>query len=535
MCGIWGYFGSDDYDNKILYEHFINIEHRGPDNHSFQYFNHLNNHIYLGFHRLAIMDFSVNGNQPFNYEDDQKIIFSICNGEIYNYKELIKKYNLQNELKSKSDCEILIPLYNNLGANFIDELDGEFAFIIYEFNKETNTCGILVSRDIIGVRPLFMGLINGTNGLVFSSEAKGLLFCDKITPFKPGTFMIYNLTTNSKETEPYYSFDYKLPNTLFSNDYDSIYSNINHFLTEAVDKRLQSDREIGCLLSGGLDSSLVCAIANKLMKDKYNKTLKVFTITLDDTGPDIRYARKVAKHIGCELTEIKITREEALDVIPDIIYTCESYDTTTIRASTMQYLLGKYIKEKTNVKVLLSGELSDELLQGYLYFYKAPSSIEGFKESVRLVKDVYLFDGLRTDRTLAKWGLEVRLPFTDRSLIDYVYSLNVNVLKPQLVNKKLVEKHLLRKSFEQDNIIPYDVLFRKKDAFSDAVSNKMNSWHNTVKRHIKLNYMMTEQEYYLKIFDERIGKKFRNLIPYYWMPKWINCNDPSARELDVYE
>jgi asparagine synthase (glutamine-hydrolysing) len=323
-----------------------------------------------------------------------------------------------------------------------------------------------------------------------------------------------------------------------------IYKNIRDIFTDSVRKRLISDRPIGCLLSGGLDSSMVSAITAKLI----NHQLYTFTIGLIG-ATDIKYAEMVAKHINSKHTTFIVTIDEALKAIKEVIYTIESYDCTTIRASVWQYLLGKKIKETTNIKVLLTGEGSDELTSGYMYFHNAPSPDESHKENVRLLKDIHKFDGLRVDRAMACHGLEVRIPFLDTKFIDLYLSID-NKLR---MAKGSIEKQLFRDSFKEENILPEQVLYRKKEAFSDGTSCNDKSWYKIIQEHIEeivsdeeFNMMGSkyvfnkpdtkEKYYYRKIFEEYYGDKSKNVIPYYWLPKWSgNITEPSARVLEVYK
>lgn len=536
MCGIWGLLSSVPLnDFAKYYNAFMKIKNRGPE---YSRFDFIDKKSLIGFHRLAIMDISAEGNQPFHFvRKDGSCFYCICNGEIYNYKYLIETFNL--EVKSHSDCEVVLHLYNKFGIDkMIKLLDGEFAFIIFDFDINKNV-KIFAGRDPIGVRPIFYG-INDTS-ICISSEAKGLTdLYTKIFVFPPGKYMIYQ--NFNFEFITFYDYKYKQMEPTPSKE--EIYNQIRERFTNAVKKRLVTEREFGCLLSGGLDSSSIVAVAAKEIKTPIN----VFTISFPG-GTDLPFAKKVAEYVGAKHHIIEITPEQALKAIDSTIYAIESYDITTVRASVMQYLLSKYISENTNIKVLMVGEVSDELLQGYRYFHKCPTVLESYNESKRLVKDVHMFDGLRTDRTSAFHGLEVRLPFADVDFVNFIYSLPPELLIP----KNNLEKNIFREAFLGLNYLPDDIILRKKEALSDAVSSHEKSWYQMIQDYI--NNLITDQEfsenkdnfkhcppitkesyYYRKKFCEYFGDTSSTIIPYFWLPKWSgNVTDPSARTLNYYE
>jgi asparagine synthase (glutamine-hydrolysing) len=538
MCGIWGLLSSISLQNYgALYHAFMKIKNRGPEFSSFQKIQNL---IFIGFHRLAIVDPTSQGNQPFHMvRSDGSSIYVICNGEIYNYKELIKKYNLK--CLSHSDCEILLYLYDKLGVRrMTEELDGEFAFIIFDIDSTRNAYKVYAGRDSIGVRPIFYGL-NETS-ICISSEAKGLVdLYQQIFVFPPGQIMKYE--NQKMEFEKFYKYEYEIQIL----QPDTIYQKIQAIFIESVRKRLMTDRPFGCLLSGGLDSSLVCAVAKKLLP---NKRFPVFTISFPG-GTDLPYAKIVAKHLDLDHQIIEIDPEEALQYIEETIYAIESYDITTVRASILQFICGKKIKENTNIKVLLCGENSDEVNASYKYFIKAPTQNDARTEAIRLVGDVHKFDGLRTDRTLAYHGLEVRLPFADPQYVDFMFSLEAKYIAPCYE----IEKYTLRTAFSKMNILPHEIIMRSKEALSDGCSSLQKSWYQILQEHIdqkvtdeefmnqkdqfKPNKPYTKESYYYrKIFHQHFGKSesISNLIPYFWMPKWSpETMDPSARTLKTYE
>lgn len=547
MCGIFFYLGKNNNFPKI-YNEFMKSRVRGPDN-SHIIIEQVNNDndIFIGFHRLMINDLTYNGDQPMFY--NQNIL--ICNGEIYNSKELVKKYNLI--CKSNSDCEVIIQLYdyfknqNNQNAvkNLCIELDGEFTFIIYDKILKQ----IIVARDRYGVRPLFIGNNKYTNEWGFASELKNLnLLFEDIEQFKPSTYSIFDIDKMIKNSYTYNNI--VEPYDLSNNNEDIILPKIKKFLEDAVEKRLTGDVPICALLSGGLDSSLVCGIITK----KIGKgILNTFSIGMEGSM-DLLYAKKVANHIGSIHHEIIVTQEEMLNSIEEVIRIIESYDITTVRASTPHYLISKYIKENTNFKCILSGEMSDEQNNSYFYFKKAPDIDSLHNEANRLITDICYFDNLRADRCISSQGLEARVPFSDHYLIKFIQSINP---KLRMCNDK-IEKYLLRKAFDGINLIPDEVLWRPKAGFSDAVSSQENSWHKIIQEHI--DNLITDKEfkiesskfihciphtkeayYYRKIFHQYYKYKHDNVIPYFWLPKWCydkngkEILDPSARELtDIY-
>jgi asparagine synthase (glutamine-hydrolysing) len=543
MCGIWAFISKQNISQEFkvkLYDAFMKIKNRGPEFSTFQEItNSDSGEIYLGFHRLAIMDTSQKGHQPFiSYNPDGSCVYAVCNGEIYNYKELIKKYNLT--VHSNSDCEVIIHMYNLIGPNKMIrefETDNEFAFIIIHIGPDKTLSRIYIGRDPIGVRPLFYARTN--DSMALSSEAKGLTtICGSVKVFPPGILMEY--TPEKTTVDTYYNYIYTQPkNThLFH-----VFSEIRSRFTNAVRKRLMTDRPFGCLLSGGLDSSMVCGVAKSILGTKF----PVYTISFPG-GTDLPYAKEVAQYLDLDHHIISITPEEALDALDKVIYVVESFDITTIRASTMQYLAAKHIK---NEKVILCGELMDELAGGYLYFHNAPSDAEFHDNCVWRVKDVHMFDGLRTDRTMAHFGIEIRLPYADREFLDYYLSLPAAIRRPPVLLGNL-EKWLFREAFANTNTIPDSVRRRVKNAFSDSVSSMEKSWYQMIQEYIdkkvsdeeftanKDKYAhcpphTKEAYYYRKKFCEYFGDHNAGLIPYFWLPSWSpETKDPSARTLKNY-
>ena len=503
MCGI---YLSLYYDSQLEGSDWELIKHRGPDNsNSFFYKDH-----FFGFHRLALQDTSDKGNQPFISTNT----ILLCNGEIYNFRELKNKYKL--ETKSNSDCEIILHLYNKIGIEeTLKCLSGYFSFILYDMDKDLYYC----ARDPFGVRSFYFGKKKTNNEYIFSSEIKALYkscIPETIEIFPSGHYF------NGK-TMDMISY-YISPSSFYDIDKETLFSSLYNLLYSAVKKRLGMEREFGVLLSGGLDSSLIAGLVSEIWK----KPIKTFSIGLKDS-PDLFYARKVAKFIGSEHTEVEITEKEMLDSIEKVIYQIETFDITTIRASIPMYLLSEYISKNTNIKVIFSGEGSDEVTGGYLYFHKSPSEIDFHNECSRLIKDLYYFDCLRTDKTVSGNGLEVRCPFLDKEFIEYYLSVPIHYRRP-IEGKP--EKWLLRKIFSDKNLIPNEILWRKKEAFSDGVSNEKKSWYKIIQEYLadKVNgYSTSEKEYYKKIFLKYFNG-CEKIVPYYWMPKWVDgITDPSAR------
>lgn len=403
---------------------------------------------YIGFHRLAIMGVEESGMQPFYYNDN----FAICNGELYGFrKEKQRLAEAGFEFRSESDCEILLPLYEQYGTEMFARLDAEFACVIYDGRKKT----YIAARDPIGIRPLYYGYLP-CGSIAFASEPKNLVgICPKeVFPFPPGhyyengKFVSYRDVCEAGET---------------ITDEAAALKGIREKLTEGVKKRLDSDTPIGFLLSGGLDSSLVCAIGQKFMP----RPIRTFAVGMDKDAIDLKYARTVAEHIGSEHTEIIMTREQVIQSLDEVIKALGTYDITTIRAGMGMYLICKEIRRISDVKVLLTGEISDELF-GYKYTDFAPSPEAFQAESQKRVRELHMYDVLRADRCISVNSLEARVPFGDLDFVRFVMSID-----PKLkMNTRGIGKYLLRKAFEGD-LLPRSILFREKAAFSDAVGHSM--------------------------------------------------------------
>jgi len=503
MCGIFAYISKGDYDINFLREQGQKCVHRGPDNTKETIYQSLHYNIFFQFHRLSINGLTDTSNQPFELDHSSLM----CNGEIYNYKELARKYNIK--LETESDCEIILHLYHLLGIQMISLLDGVFSFIILDSNQNM----IHIGHDPIGIRSLYM--CNTDKHFIIASEMKCLTgFKDDIQMVKPGTITSYDLFTNSSMSQIYFHLEFPIT---YTNDKNSI-EMIKETLYQSVKKRLLSDRPVGSLLSGGLDSSIIVSLMCKMIKPSLIKT---FSIGLKGS-PDLEAAEQVAHHLGTNHTSVIVSELEMLEAIEPTIQQIESYDTTTVRASVPMYLLSKYIKGHTDITVILSGEGSDELSGSYLYFHKAPSPQSFQDECIRLIKDVQHFDVLRGDKTTSGNSLEIRVPFFDKQFVTEYMSID-----PKLkVVRNGFEKYLLRKAFEDE--LPTNIVWRRKEGFSDGVSSNDRPWYQVIDNYTKKHFNCIEKEYYLKVFT-KYYKGYESLCPYEWLPNWVEQNNPSNR------
>ena len=548
MCGIWLLLSRKDtiLELEKYQNNFKNIEGRGPDESVLEKVNNENSeNVILGFHRLSINGIEL-GNQPFNIETRYNNYYLICNGEIYNYKKLAADFDI--ELKTKSDCEVILPLYMKVGINrLVNLLDGVFALSIITIDKSSNSVLVETARDRIGVRPLFYGVSKENKYIYICSEMKGISnLADKVYVFPPGSIMSSKLNKSNvieNKLKRYYDFNY-IDRHVETNENDML-SLIRIYFEKSIKKRLMSDRPIGSLLSGGLDSSLVSAVVSKMLR----KRIKTFSIFMPG-GTDKNFSDMVSKHINSDHYNIELTKQDFLNAIEETIWAIESYDITTVRASVGQFLVSKFISEETNIKVVMSGDGSDELCSGYIYNYNAPSLEDLHKEAELRLKEIHLYDGLRADRATSYHGLELRVPFLDYEFVDMYMKINEKLRIPL---EDRMEKYLLRKAFENENLLPNDVLWRKKEAFSDGVSSVEESWHTTIKKYIstkisdeefnenkdKFEHCKPETKeayYYRKIFCEKFGDHNSGVIPKFWLPNWSDgLKEPSARELNVYK
>ena len=521
MCSIMG-FTSSMLTGEELQRHFDETISRGPDMSAIK----KSGSATFCFHRLAIMGLSESGMQPFFLGDDM----AVCNGELYGFRKMKAELEAKYEFKSGSDCEIILPLYREYGLEMFKKLDAEFAMIIYDAQLDE----LIAARDPIGIRPLYYGYLED-GSIIFASEAKNLVgLCGEIMPFPPGhyyfkgEFVRYmDLTTVSE-----YSRD----------DIDTVCKTIREKLIAGVEKRLDADAPLGFLLSGGLDSSLVCAISAKIL----GKKIRTFAIGMDLDPIDLKYAREAADFIGAEHTEVIMTREEVLESLEEVIRLLGTYDITTIRASMGMYLCCKAIHETTDIKVLLTGEISDELF-GYKYTDFAPTP-EAFQlESKKRVDELHMYDVLRADRCISVNSLEARVPFGDLDFVKYVMSID----PAMKMNTYDMGKYLLRKAFADDHILPDSILWRQKAAFSDAVGHSMV---DDLKEYAESKYSDAEFEegcakydfarpftkeslLYREIFEKYYPGQAR-MVKDFWMPnkEWEGCDvsDPSARVLANY-
>lgn len=584
MCGILAIFGVNSRLTPNVYAAWQQLIPRGPDSSSLTACRDI---AILGFTRLSIVDISQGGTQPLVSGDTQLV----CNGEIYNHSALVSQFGL--EPRTRSDCEAVLRLYkhtNNM-EDTLAFLDGVFALALVDPSKQIG----YVARDMIGVRPLFWGYTRENDCFAVASEMKSLQhICEIVKPVPPGCFCEVDLKTG--KFDRWMRFIPKLDG---SNDWSTIGSStsvegenvmkekhllidqrkwirksarehpsmkkLRSLLETAVSKRLMTDRPIACLLSGGLDSSIIASILVKLLP--FGEPLRTYSIGMEGST-DLHYAKLVAQHLGTQHTEIKFTEEEGIAAIPEVIRAIESYDITTVRASVGMYLLAKYIANNTKDRVIFSGEGSDELLCGYLYFHEAPNESLLQEESMRLLDELYLYDVLRADRCVSSNGLELRVPFLDKNFLEYCSSLNPNVKKPQpkshVLNalnypnsensglcSKIYEKQFLRHAFD-DGSLPSSVIWRRKEGFSDGVSALQNPWWGVVNDFVE-NLVSDEDlinaenrfpnkpipetkeaYYYRQLYEQMFNDKGEH-IQHYWMPLWTNAPDPSGRLMCAFD
>ena len=614
MCGIYFYqtFVSPKlkhlpiYKKKILHDlknhqlYFSKIAHRGPDNSVFindtsmitstptaytiRYSSNIEPpmsklpyHMFWGFHRLSINGQTPESNQPFFIKNCRLI----CNGEIYNFRALIKEYGLESEYTSKSDCEIIIHLYRKIGmGETLRKLDGVFALVLHDYE---NKC-TFIARDPVGVRSLFIGSCDKNSyetGIIVTSEIKAISNeYHNIMQFPPGCYAFYkdgnspvNLYKPGIYFESYYenltinqNFFYRSGSVSTSKNpvsilrsyhynivedtEENICKNIATLFEEAVVKRLMSDRKVGALLSGGLDSSAVVAVMCRHMPAK---DLNTYSIGLAGST-DLVWARKVADYLGTNHHEVCLSEEEFLSAIKETIYQIESYDTTSVRASVPNYLISKYIFNNSDDCVIYCGDMSDEIFGSYRGFMKAKTDEEFHAENVRMVRDVCYFDLLRSDKSISGAGLEARVPFADKKFLQYVMSIPARYKR---FDDTRIEKYIFRKAFQ--GLLPDDILWRRKEAFSDGVSGHGRSWFQIIREHIESR--AGEDEYYnynryitAMGVDTKIHNKpydaeslfYRNIfvnlfsdceetIPYFWRHPFCEEKDPSARLLECYK
>lgn len=521
MCSIFG-IQSKSVSVQELMACFERTISRGPDMSRFM-------EVpcgYLGFHRLAIMGLDERGMQPFKLDDD----YVVCNGELYGFRPLREKLMEKYALLGESDCEILLPLYREYGLDMFKTLDAEFALVIYDSQRES----LVAARDPIGIRPLYYGVL-ADGGMAFASEPKNLMgLCETVLPFPPGCYWADGKFVRYADPAQVSQF--------VMADEDTVCAELRRLLVAGVKKRLDADAPVGFLLSGGLDSSLVCAIAQHELKNP----IKTFAIGMDTDAIDLKYARQVAEFIGSEHTEVIITKQDVLDALPTVVELLGTYDITTIRASIGMYLVCKYIHEHTDVRVLLTGEISDELF-GYKYTDFAPDAAAFQHEAEKRISELHMYDVLRADRCISVNSLEARVPFGDLAFVRYAMSID-----PALkMNRHDIGKYLIRKAFAGDGLLPESILWRQKAAFSDAVGHSMV---DDLKELAEKTYTAEEarikaQKYtharpftkesllYRELFEKYYPGQ-SGMVTDFWMPNktWPGCDvdDPSARVLANY-
>lgn len=551
MCGIIGIFQIENQTDSLRQRALKishKIRHRGPDWSGI----YVGGSAILCHERLSIVD-PQSGGQPLYSPDRQQVL--AVNGEIYNHREIRARYQGKYAFQTGSDCEVILALYRDKGVDFLEELNGIFAFALYDVERDE----YLIARDHIGIIPLYIGKDN--EGLLYvSSELKALEgICDEIEPFLPGHYY----WSREGKMHRWYQRDWM--------DYDAVKDNqtsvdeLHDALEAAVQRQLMCDVPYGVLLSGGLDSSVISAIAKKysaMRVETDNKSaawwpqLHSFAVGLKG-APDLAKAKEVAEHIGTVHHEINYTIQEGLDAIRDVIYYIETYDVTTVRASTPMYLLARVIKSM-GIKMVLSGEGADEIFGGYLYFHKAPDAKAFHDETVRKLGKLHQYDCLRANKSLSAWGVEGRVPFLDKEFIDVAMRLNpVDKMCPG----STIEKRVVREAFA--DMLPESVAWRQKEQFSDGVGY---SWIDTLKaitseavsdeqmlhaaERFPINTPLNKEEYYYRtIFEEHFPSESAALsvpqeasvacstaIALEWDKAWKGQNDPSGRAVkDVHE
>lgn len=548
MCGILARLGNKQIPLNI--KPFVHrLKARGPEQIQIK---EVSDTVTMGFTRLAINGLTEDGMQPFT----KGPLTWICNGEIYNSKKL--EAELGWSTPGASDCACIGELYmkyRDSPCTFLRALDGVFALIIYDDERKQ----LFVARDPYGVRPLFVASKPSFPPFTFSShmfvsEVKAASpYFDIITPFYPGNFSIYNTETLAFVSgQQYHSIPWVLQ-PQFDPSVEHAYNDasvaLRFALEESVRKRIPLEVEPACLLSGGLDSSLIAALVQRNLRQAKRPSLQTFSIGFEGSS-DLKHAKIVADWIGSRHTEIIMTPQDFFQRIPEVIKAIETCDTTTVRASVGNYLVAEIIKKNTNCKVVFNGDGSDELFGGYLYFNNSPDDHEFHAETHRLLQDIHLFDVLRSDRCISAHGLEARTPFLDKQLVALVRSIHPSLLRPIVGNQ--VEKELLRCAFDDGVMLPSEVLWRRKEAFSDGVSGTHKPWYQEIQDRIELpaewkdiaeisysNHLpptTPEEFYYRQIFCAEYGNaNIQNLWPYRWMPKWCpETSDPSARTLGIY-
>lgn len=560
MCGIWlllGLVGPAECPGKCIRQ----LKARGPEDVKRV---DLSGVGILGFTRLAINGLNPSGMQPMT---DGRLWW-MCNGEIYNWKALAAHYGIP--FTSGSDCEILGALYRKVvlegggdPSAFCRLLDGVFALVIIDTLEKK----CVVARDPYGIRPLFMGqrwsmrYQTGAsaelyqNGMLFASEIKAMFPMTQANlPFPPGYCNVYSTPDAKLLSSTRYHTPQWLKNPLLTpaaeGGLELACLSLRRALESAVRKRMMTERPVAALLSGGLDSSLIASLVASELRKAGAPPLKTFSIGMAGSQ-DLFYAKKVAEWIGSEHHEILMSADQFFAAIPGVIRAIESFDTTTVRASVGNWLVSREVARQTDCKVVFNGDGSDEVFGSYLYFYNAPHASAYEEEVTRLLEEIHMFDVLRSDRSISSHGLEPRTPFLDKQFVAVARSIATEWLRP--VKGRQVEKWLLRRAFDDGMTLPSDVLWRRKEAFSDGVSSPEKSWYEVIQeravafvpedwaekaevQYPNLTPRTPEQYMYRFFFEAEYGKSNSlTVIPHFWMPRWSpGATDPSARTLAVY-
>lgn len=536
MCGIFASIATPpETDPADLHHALGSLSHRGPD---VLCSMTPTPSIYMGCTRLKLVGLDDDSNEPIDVDD----CVLICNGMIYNYQDVQREHTFS--YSTRNDCESIIHLYREHGpVEMMQRLDGVFAFVLYDARLQQ----VIVGRDALGIRPLFM-LQCDDGSIRFASESPCLQSpSGTVSWIRPGTGIVFTLDPRTgaiqrRDALQWWSWNTTRTPWLVSRDDTPLLT----LLRRAVQKRMLGERPIGALLSGGIDSSVIAAlVAQALPALPAPARLQTFSIGLEGS-PDVIAARRVAAFIGSDHHEVLVTAQDMLDALPEVARALQTFCVTTIRASTPMYLLCKYIREHTDVKILFNGDVSDELFGSYAYFAHAPSDQAFTEENYRLIDNVFRYDVLRSDRCTAAWGLDARTPFADKEFAQYVMTMPATEKR---ASGNRMEKFALRTEIAAAKVLPDDIVWRSKTAFSDGVSTESNSWHTILQRHFDASIDDTDPSWqaflrdwvtrtpltkeafcYASLFPSR--PDYIALIGESWMPRFVTTNDPSARSYD---